>query len=101
VILASFDRWLRRGRPASVDPAPAAPPKAKAPIELVIDLDPTGKVSANGNSLDDAQLDTLFTGAGRPTDVIIRYGKKTPAEARNAIIERAQAAGCRVSFVRI
>jgi hypothetical protein len=100
VMLASFDRWLKRGQAAALDPAPAARPAAKAPIRLVIDLDPTGKASANDRALDDAQLDAMFAGPDRPTDVIVRYGKTTPSDARNAIIGRAQAAGCRVSFVR-
>ncbi|HMG21802.1 MAG TPA: matrixin family metalloprotease, partial [Kofleriaceae bacterium] len=99
-ILASFDRWLRRGQAAAVDPAPAAPGPAKAQARLVIDVDHTGKVSTNGNTLDDAQLDALFAAVDKSTDVTIRYGKDTPPEARNAIIGRAQAAGCRVSFVR-
>jgi hypothetical protein len=101
LILASFDRWLRRAQAASVDPGSAAPRLAKAPAHVVIDLDATGKVSTNDESLDDTQLDTLFTSIGKSTEVIIRYSKDTPPEARNAIIGRAQAAGCRVSFVRI
>jgi len=103
LILASFDRWLRRGQAASVAPAPAAPAApgpAKAQARLVIDVDHAGKVSTNGNTLDAAQLDTLFAAVDKSTDVIIRYGKDTPPEARNAVIGRAQAAGCRVSFVR-
>jgi hypothetical protein len=32
--------------------------------------------------------------------VVIRYSKGTPPEARNALLGRAQAAGCRVSFAR-
>jgi hypothetical protein len=66
----------------------------------VIDLDATGKASANGTSLDDAQLDALFAGPGRPSEVVVRWGRGTPPEARNAVIGRAQAAGCRVSLVR-
>jgi biopolymer transport protein ExbD len=66
----------------------------------VIDVDHAGKVSTNGNTLDAAQLETLFAAVDKSTDVIIRYGKDTPPEARNAVIGRAQAAGCRVSFVR-
>jgi hypothetical protein len=100
VILASFDRRLRRGQAAAADPAATAQPLARAPRRLAIDLDPAGKASAAGKPLDDAQLDALFAGADPPTDVLIRYSATTPAEARNALIERAQAAGCRVSFVR-
>src|SRR5882672_671502 len=43
VILAGFDRRLRRAQPAAADPAPAAPPAGKAASRLVIDLDATGK----------------------------------------------------------
>jgi hypothetical protein len=100
LVLASFDRWLRRGQAASVAPAQAAPGLAKAQARLVIDLDSTGKVSTNGSLLDNAHLDTLFADIDKSTDVIIRYSKATPPEARNAVIARAQAAGCRVSFVR-
>jgi hypothetical protein len=100
LILASFDRRLRRGQAASVAPAPAAPGLAKAQPHLVIDLDPTGKVSTNGNLLDDAHLDTLFAALDKSSDVTIRYSKGTPREARDAIVGRAQATGCRVSFVR-
>ena len=100
LMLASFDRRLRRGQSAATEPAPAtqSPSAARAPMRLVIDLDAGGKVSVSGKSLDDAQLDALFSGTDRPTDVVIRYSKGTPAEARNAILGRAQAAGCRVSF---
>lgn len=66
----------------------------------MIDLDSAGKASANGSALDDAQLDALFAGPDRPSDVVIRWGKTTPPEARNAVIGRAQAAGVRVSLVR-
>lgn len=100
LILASFDRHLQRGQSASADPAPAAPSVAKIRTRLVINLDPTGKASAKGKSLDDAQLDALFVGADRSTEVIIRYTKRTPLEAVNPIAARAQAAGCRVSFAR-
>jgi Matrixin len=103
VMLASFDRWLRRGDPAPVAAAPVAPsaqPVAKPATRLVIDVDAAGKLHANGKPLDDAQLDALFAGADRSTDVTIRYTKATPPEARNTIVGRAQAAGCRVSFVR-
>src|SRR5262249_30734110 len=102
-----FDHWLHRGLPAATDPAPAAAnpapaarPFARAAQQLVIDLDSAGKASANGASLDHAQLDALFAGPDRPTDVVIRWAKGTPPEARNAVIERAQAAGVRVSLVR-
>jgi hypothetical protein len=100
VILAGFDRWLHRGQLAAADPAPAAGPFARGATRLVIDLDSTGKASANGTSLDNAQLDALFAGPDRPTDVVIRWGKGAPPEARNAVIGRAQAAGIRVSLVR-
>lgn len=100
VILAGFDRWLHRGQSAAAAPAPAAQPSARPATRLVIDLDATGKASANGTSLDSAQLEALFAGPDRPGDVVVRYRKDTPSEARNAVIERAQAAGCRVSFVR-
>jgi predicted Zn-dependent protease len=106
VILAGVDRWLRRGQsaaadpaPAAADPAPAAPPAGKA-ATLVIDLDATGKASANGTPVDDARLDALFAGPERPGEVVVRWGRNTPPEARNAVIGRAQAAGCRVSLVR-
>lgn len=103
VILAGFDRWLHRGQFVAAAPAAAAPdarPFARAATRLVIDLDATGKASANGAALDDAQLDAVLAGPDRPSDVVVRYRKDTPPEARNAVIERAQAAGCRVSFVR-
>ncbi|HEX3481803.1 MAG TPA: matrixin family metalloprotease [Kofleriaceae bacterium] len=135
VILAGFDRWLRRGQlaaadpapaatspgpaaasparataspaptaagpaPAAAGPAPAARPFARGATHLVIDLDAAGKASANGTSLDSARLDALLAGPDRPSDVLVRYGKNTPPEARNAVIERAQAAGCRVSVAR-
>jgi hypothetical protein len=100
VILAGLDRWLHRGQLAAADPAPAAPPGARAAARLVIDLDATGRATANDTPLDGAQLDALFAGPDRPSDVIVRYGKDTPPEARNAVIGRAQAAGCRVSFMR-
>lgn len=101
VILAGFDRWLHRGQSAAApDPAQTARPSGRAATRLVIDLDATGKASANGTSLDDAQLEALFAGPDRPGDVVVRYRKDTPSEARNAVIGRAQAAGCRVSFVR-
>jgi predicted Zn-dependent protease len=100
VILACFDRWLHRGQLAAADPAPAAGPFARGATRLVIDLDATGKASANGTSLDDARLDALFAGPDRPSDVLVRYGRDTPPEARNAVIGRAQAAGIRVSLVR-
>jgi predicted Zn-dependent protease len=114
VILAGFDRWLHRGLPAATDsaptaahPAPAAAdpastarPFAKAGKQLVIDLDSSGKALVKGASVDSAQLDALFAGPDRPTEVVIRWGKSTPPEARNAVIERAQAAGCRVSLFR-
>ena len=107
MMLAGFDRWLHRGQPAAADPAPAvadpapvARPLAGARRQLVIDLDAAGKASANGASLDNAQLDALFAGPDRPTDVVIRWGKNTPPEARNAVIGRAQVAGVRVSLVR-
>jgi predicted Zn-dependent protease len=114
VILAGFDRWLHRGQlaaadparvaaspaPAAASPAPAARPFVRAEKQLVIDLDSAGKASANGASLDSAQLDALFAGPDRPTEVTVRWGKNTPPDARNAVIERAQAAGCRVSLVR-
>jgi hypothetical protein len=66
----------------------------------VIDLDATGKATANGAPMDSAQLDALFAGPDRPGEVVLRYGKHTPPEARNALIGRAQAAGCRVSLFR-
>jgi predicted Zn-dependent protease len=100
LILASFDRRLHRGQSASLDLAPAAPSVAKVTVQLVIDLDAAGKASAHGQPLDDAQLDALFAGPDRPTDLVIRYSKATPPEARSAILARAQPAGCRVSFVR-
>jgi len=100
VILAGLDRWLHRGQLAAAAPAPAVPPGARAAARLVIDLDATGQATANGAALDGAQLDALFAGPDRPSDVIVRYGKDTPPEARNAVIGRAQAAGCRVSFMR-
>jgi len=107
VILAGFDRWLHRGQPVAADPAfaatapaPAEQPFARATTHLVIDLDATGKARANGTSLDDARLDALFAGPDRPGDVLVRYRKDTPPEARNAVIGRAQAAGCRVSVAR-
>jgi hypothetical protein len=104
VILAGFDRWLHRGQSvaaAGAAPAPDARPFARAATRLVIDLDATGKASANGTALDGAQLDAVLAGPDRPSDVVVRYRKDTPPEARNAVIERVQAAGCRVSFVRI
>jgi matrixin len=104
VILAGFDHWLHRAQPAATDPAanaaPAARPFARAATQLVIDLDATGKATANGAPLDSAQLDALFAGPDRPGEVVLRYGKTTPPEARNAVIGRAQAAGVRVSLVR-
>jgi hypothetical protein len=107
VILAGFDHWLHRGQPAAADPAPAATspapdtrPFARAAKQLVIDLDSTGKASAKGAPLDSAQLDALFAGPDRPSEIVLRYGKNTPPEARNALIGRAQAAGCRVSLFR-
>ena len=102
-MLASFDRRLHRGQAGSTEPAPAAsdaPPAAKAIARLVIYIDDQGKVMVNGTSVDAAQLDALFARADQTTEAVIRYGKDTPAEARNAVLERAQAAGCRVSFVR-
>jgi hypothetical protein len=100
VILAGFDRWLHRGLPAAAEPAPTAQPTATTARRLVIDLDATGKASANGTELDGAQLDALLAGPDRPGEVVLRYGKATPPEARNALIGRAQAAGCRVSLFR-
>jgi hypothetical protein len=107
LILAGFDRWLHRGLPAATDPAraaaspaPAARPFARAATQLVIDLDATGKATAKGAPLDSAQLDALFAGPDRPGELVLRYGKSTPPEARNALIGRAQAAGCRVSLFR-
>jgi hypothetical protein len=114
VILAGFDHWLHRAQPAATDPAPAAAnpapaaanpapaarPFARAATQLVIDLDATGKATANGAPVDSAQLDALFAGPDRPGEVVLRYGKRTPPEARNALIGRAQAAGCRVSLFR-
>jgi hypothetical protein len=44
----------------------------------VIELDTTGKASANATSLDDARLDTLFAGPDRPSDVLVRHSKDTP-----------------------
>lgn len=110
VILAGFDRWLHRGQFAAGVPAPPAPPASPAPsarpfaratTQLVVDLDRAGNATANGAPVDSAQLDALLAGPDRPSDVVVRYTKGTPSEARNAVIERAQAAGCRVSFVRL
>jgi hypothetical protein len=57
--------WLHRRQPAATDPAPtaanpapAAQPFARAAMRLVINLNATGKASANGTLLDDARLDT-------------------------------------------
>lgn len=107
VILAGFDRWLHRGLPTATDPAPAAAspapaarPFARATRQLVIDLDSAGQASANGAPVDSAQLDALLAGPDRPGEIVLRYGRNTPPEARNAVIGRAQAAGVRVSLVR-
>jgi predicted Zn-dependent protease len=100
VMLASFDRYLKRGPAGAVGPAPDAKPAVKAPSRIVLDVDANGKIRVNGAVLDDAQVDALFAGANHTTEVIVRYGKYTPPDARNAVIARAQGLGCRVSFVR-
>jgi hypothetical protein len=75
-----------------------APAEVRRARSRCRDRHPTG--SANGTSLDDARLDTLFAGPDRPSDALVHYSKDTPPETRNAVIERAQAAGCRVSIAR-
>ena len=116
VILASLDQRLAR-QPAVPDRGTAAPVRetaapareatrpsvAQAATQLMIDLDAEGRISTNGNSLSDDDLDALLATiarADRSAEVILRYSKHTPREAVVTALDHVQTAKLKVSLAR-